>query len=294
MMNLIIVDDKPAQAEGIRIQLDPVKARFHVLDTVYDFNQVKRKMGDYRSAGTPVHTILMDISDGIEFEKGITVAQEVTNLYPDIKIIAMTDYNSPVVYQKVRLSDLAGYLRKGNLPQKLLRALEHLEQGEAFWDVPADWNRFSNAPDKLFFQEFNRDRKKRWSKLTQSMQQEIRSKPDVDPAKPWQAAIDTSGEEFRLFKIDCSLRLEAGLTSAEWEIFKMIALGVSKRDIVEEIPCTSNAFDVHVSNIRHKIFAEEEVDNWGARFVIEALRMRIPDVIEGLQRELDVFIQDNR
>lgn len=283
-MNILIIENQIFQANGIKDLVQSLSREYQVIDILFNSDQVSKFLN--RDNLAPVDIVLQDIRMENDDELGIKIAQLFRQRYPAIKIIAITEHHQEIIFHKIYHAGFSGYLQKENLnsPPRLNIALQGAISGFPFWDAPGEW--IIRKPEAKLLRKYLEGR---WRDLPESHQRRYQKNFPND-AEPW-LRMDYDPSQFYFYQIDEMKRIENDLTETEWEIFKRIACGESKNDIVNDGITKDNAFNTHIHNIKLKLFEGKEGENWQVWFLIHALRCRVPEVIETVQNRARIFIR---
>ena len=126
MIKIMIADDHQLLIDGIKSTLKDIED-FTIVDEAYNGFQVLEKLDD----GLEVEVILMDINmpklDGLECTK------RVTKKYPDIKIIALSQYDEKRFVKRMVKNGASGYLLKDAGKDQIEKAVRTVHSGEKYF-----------------------------------------------------------------------------------------------------------------------------------------------------------------
>ncbi len=126
MINIIITDDHQLMIDGIKTTLADIE----------DFNFVGEARDGYKllrllDEGINVDVILMDIS--MPNLDGLDSTRKVTKKYPDIKIIALTQFDEKRFIKQMIKNGAMGYLLKDSGKDELEQAIRTVAAGEKYF-----------------------------------------------------------------------------------------------------------------------------------------------------------------
>lgn len=126
MINILIADDHQLLIDGLRATLKDVED-FNIVGEVYNGYQVLEKL----DAGIEAHIILMDINmpklDGLE------CTRMVAKKYPDIGIIALSQYDEKRFVKRMVKNGASGYLLKDAAKDQLEKAIRTVHSGKKYY-----------------------------------------------------------------------------------------------------------------------------------------------------------------
>jgi DNA-binding NarL/FixJ family response regulator len=121
MIRILIADDHPMIIDGVKLILDGEKD-IDVLDTVNDGEQLLEILEKEQP-----ELILMDINmPGIN---GIEATRKISLAYPDIKVLAFSQYKEKRFVKQILKSGANGYLLKSSAADELIRAIHMVMDG---------------------------------------------------------------------------------------------------------------------------------------------------------------------
>lgn len=125
-LRIILVDDHEIVRLGLKTLLSRY-AQFEVVAEASDaqeaMEQVQRHMPD---------VVVMDIR--LPGKNGVEATQEITSLFPDIKVIMLTSYADEDILFDAIAAGASGYVLKQIGSDDLVRALERVGRGESLLD----------------------------------------------------------------------------------------------------------------------------------------------------------------
>jgi DNA-binding NarL/FixJ family response regulator len=123
---ILIVDDHEVVRLGLRSLLDR-QPNFEVVAEASNAAEAVEKTADYKP-----EVVVMDIR--LPGNSGIEACQEITEQFPDIKVIMLTSYaEDEMLFSAIR-AGAAGYVLKQIGGNDLVRAIEAVGRGEALLD----------------------------------------------------------------------------------------------------------------------------------------------------------------
>lgn len=126
MINILIADDHHLLIDGLKATLRDIED-FNIIDEAYNGFQVLEKL----EAGLEVNIILMDINmpklDGLE------CTRQVAKKYPDIKIIALSQYDEKRFVKRMVKNGASGYLLKDAGKDQLEKAIREVWSGNKYY-----------------------------------------------------------------------------------------------------------------------------------------------------------------
>lgn len=126
MIKILIADDHQLLIDGIKSTLKDIDD-FELVAEAYNGYQVMEIL----EAGTAVDVILMDINmpklDGLECTK------QVTKKYPDVKIIALSQYDEKRFVKRMVKNGAHGYLLKDAGKDQIEKAVRTVSAGQKYF-----------------------------------------------------------------------------------------------------------------------------------------------------------------
>ena len=126
MINLLIADDHPLLIEGIKTALAGTED-IHIVAEANNGYQVLEKL----DAGTPVDVILMDIN--MPKLDGLACTKMVTHKYPNVKVIALSQFDEKRFVKQMVKNGASGYLLKDSGKDILEKAIRTVHGGEKYY-----------------------------------------------------------------------------------------------------------------------------------------------------------------
>jgi DNA-binding NarL/FixJ family response regulator len=124
MIRILIVDDHPALAEGIKKLV--VDSKLGEVSGIATSGKQCLKMLEYESYDLVMLDIELPDGSGIDFCK--TIHEK----FPDIKILAVTSFGEYTYIRKMLENGASGYILKNAMPEEILQGIEMVMQGEVF------------------------------------------------------------------------------------------------------------------------------------------------------------------
>lgn len=126
MITLGIIDDHSLILHGLQFMLNE-QDTCQISFMVHTAQDLKTKL-----ATSIPDVLLMDIE--LSDDNGPDLCKEILNLYPSIKIIALTNHDETIWVRKMLRSGASGYLLKGTDRATLLKAIEEVYSGSQYLD----------------------------------------------------------------------------------------------------------------------------------------------------------------
>jgi len=123
-ISVAIVDDHPLAISGIKSML----SGFPQVEVVDCYNNALSLMNGLQQRQPDV--LLLDIL--LPDRSGKELAPEISKVYPNIRIIALTSLDAPSVVKNMMQKGCLGYLLKDTDETTLIAAIEHTYAGEEF------------------------------------------------------------------------------------------------------------------------------------------------------------------
>jgi DNA-binding NarL/FixJ family response regulator len=127
-IRVLLVDDHPFILAGIRSCLTPHE-RFAIVGEAANGKEAIEKAREQCP-----HVIIMDIS--MPVMGGLEATQHLRQTMPDAKVLMLTMYEERELISQIVESGAQGYVSKGSCPLELVRAIEAVHQGQAFFSAP--------------------------------------------------------------------------------------------------------------------------------------------------------------
>lgn len=125
-LRIVLVDDH----EIVRLGLRALLARYAQFEIVAEANDAPEALEMVALHHPDV--VVMDIR--LPGKNGVEVTQEITDLYPDIKVIMLTSYADEDVLFDAIAAGASGYVLKQIGSDDLVRSLERVGRGESLLD----------------------------------------------------------------------------------------------------------------------------------------------------------------
>ncbi len=125
MKRVLIVDDHPMVIEGIRMmltQLEDVEVCGHAMNAASCLGYFIKNTAD---------VVLLDIS--LPDQSGIDVCKTLTKKFPDLKIIALTNFEQISYVQSMKDAGAHGYLLKNSTLDEIRIAIDRVTSGKEYW-----------------------------------------------------------------------------------------------------------------------------------------------------------------
>jgi DNA-binding NarL/FixJ family response regulator len=123
MIPIAITDDHTIVIEGIKTMLKSIKE----IEVLQSFETLKDTFENLNSA---VKVLLLDINlpDG----NGINACKELLEKYPDLKIIALTNFEDTVFIKQIIKNGAMGYLLKNTDKKEITEAIKSVLEGKRY------------------------------------------------------------------------------------------------------------------------------------------------------------------
>lgn len=123
MIQIAITDDHTIVIEGIKTMLKSNKE----IEVLQSFENLKDTFEKLNSA---VKVLLLDINlpDG----NGINACKELLEKHPDLKIIALTNFEDSIFIKQILKNGAMGYLLKNTSKSELTQAIKEVNNGKRF------------------------------------------------------------------------------------------------------------------------------------------------------------------
>lgn len=126
MIKVLIADDHQLMIDGIKMALAGID-EIGIVAEVHDGSQVLEKLG----SGMPVDIILMDIN--MPKMDGLACTRFVRKKYPDIRIIALSQYDEKRLVKQMIRNGVSGYLLKDTGREILEKAIRTVSDGGKYF-----------------------------------------------------------------------------------------------------------------------------------------------------------------
>jgi DNA-binding NarL/FixJ family response regulator len=124
MHRILIIDDHPALAEGIKKIID----ESGIAEVTGIANTCKEGLCILNRESFDLILLDIQLPDG----NGIDFCAIIHQKYPAIKILALTSFSEYTCVRKMIDNGASGYLLKNSMPEEILQAIEIVMQGEIF------------------------------------------------------------------------------------------------------------------------------------------------------------------
>ncbi len=148
-IKLIIADDHPVIIEGMKMAL----AQEAGIVPVADVNNGRQLLQLLESK--PADVVLMDIN--MPEMDGIVTTQEINRLYPDIKVIAFSQYNDKHFIRRMLKAGARGYLLKSTPSAEIIEAIKAVFEGRIYLgkNLPELYSNKKKLPQKQFIPDLS-------------------------------------------------------------------------------------------------------------------------------------------
>jgi DNA-binding NarL/FixJ family response regulator len=126
MINILIADDHQLLIDGIKATLAGIED-LNIAAEVYNGYQVIEKL----DSGLPVDVILMDIN--MPKLDGLNCTKMVHKKYPEVRIIALSQYDEKRFVKQMVKNGASGYLLKDSGKDVLVKAIRTVYGGESYF-----------------------------------------------------------------------------------------------------------------------------------------------------------------
>jgi len=124
MINVVILDDHLMVLEGLESMLNN-QQKIMVTNT---FNRGVDLL-NFLKTETP-NIILLDIN--LPDSNGIDLCKSITNLYPEINIIGLSNYSETSFIKNMMRNGAKGYLLKNTTKKELIKAIKAVDYGDTY------------------------------------------------------------------------------------------------------------------------------------------------------------------
>jgi DNA-binding NarL/FixJ family response regulator len=125
MIRIFIVDDHPLVIEGIRsmlLQLPGVEVTGHAMNAASCLGYFVNNSAD---------VVLLDIN--LPDQSGVEVCKTLLSRKPELKIIALTNFDQLTYLQNMKEAGAKGYLLKNSSLSEIENAMEAVMAGKEYW-----------------------------------------------------------------------------------------------------------------------------------------------------------------
>jgi len=149
VIKLVIADDHPMIIEGIKTALAKEKDIFPVT-AVNNGRQLLLLLEK-----EPADVVLMDVN--MPEMDGIAAAQEMARLYPEIKIIAFSQYDNKHFIRRMLKAGARGYLLKSTPSPEIIEAVKSVSGGNIYLgkNLPDIYSNKKRIPQKRFIPDLS-------------------------------------------------------------------------------------------------------------------------------------------
>lgn len=126
MINILIADDHQLLIDGIKATLAGIED-FKIVAEAYNGYQVIEKL----DSGLPVDIIFMDIN--MPMLDGLSCTKMVHKKYPEVRIIALSQYDEKRLVKQMVKNGASGYLLKDTGKDELEKAIRTVYGGESYF-----------------------------------------------------------------------------------------------------------------------------------------------------------------
>jgi len=126
MINILIADDHQLLIDGIKAALNGIED-FNIAAEVNNGYQVLEKL----DSGTSVDVILMDIN--MPKLDGLNATKMVHKKYPDVRVLALSQYDEKRFVKQMVKNGASGYLLKDSSRDVLEKAIRTVFNGEKYF-----------------------------------------------------------------------------------------------------------------------------------------------------------------
>jgi len=126
MINVLIADDHQLLIDGIKTALEEVEDIIVVAEASNGYKVLEKL-----ESGIPVDVILMDIN--MPLLDGLNCTKMVAKNFPDIKVIALSQYDEKRFVKQMVKNGASGYLLKDTGKDTLVKAIQTVHGGETYY-----------------------------------------------------------------------------------------------------------------------------------------------------------------
>jgi DNA-binding NarL/FixJ family response regulator len=124
MINVVILDDHLMVLEGLQTMLDNQQS----INVTHTFSR-GHDLIKFLETETP-NIILLDIN--LPDSNGIDLCKTITNLYPQINIIGLSNFNDTSFIKNMIRNGAKGYLLKNTTKEELIKAIRAVNHGKTY------------------------------------------------------------------------------------------------------------------------------------------------------------------
>lgn len=124
MYKVLIIDDHPILAEGLKTLLEEYKI-CHNTDIAVTGKECLAKLDSNN-----YDLVLLDIN--LPDASGIDLCEKIHQDHPGIKILALTSFNEFTCVNRMMSNGASGYILKNAMPEEIIKGVETVMNGEIF------------------------------------------------------------------------------------------------------------------------------------------------------------------
>ena len=128
-IRIIICDDHPLITEGIHSFITQ-KEDMEVVATAGSALELKEML-----SGTEADVLLLDVN--LPDENGIDMCMEIKKIYPDLRILGLSNFNERSVIVRMLNNGASGYLVKSESIKVVEQAIRHIYEGGVYFGKEA-------------------------------------------------------------------------------------------------------------------------------------------------------------
>lgn len=133
LINILLIDDHILFAKSLAIALKNYTEieNFYTIQDLYTLPELITTQ--------KIDIVLMDINLGkLSSHNGLSIAQDLRQALPDIKIIMLTGHDLPVYQYEAKKMGINGFLNKNINPDHLFKALLAVYEGQTYFSFNQD------------------------------------------------------------------------------------------------------------------------------------------------------------